>query len=236
MSARHLSFVETGRSQPSRALLHALAEQLEIPLRERNTLLLAAGYAPAYAQTDLDDAPASAAREALTRLLTSHEPYPALLLDRWGDVVLTNRSIGPLLDGVDPELLQPPINVYRLSLHPNGLAPRIRNRGEWAAHLGHRLIRLARLTGDARLARLLAEIREFPDVAAALEDQHEPVSRELLLTLHLDHPAGELHLHSTITSFGSPNDVTLAELAVESFFPADDATRELLQQFAAHAG
>jgi hypothetical protein len=197
-----------------------------------NALLLAAGYAPAYAQTDLADAQAGAAREALTRLLASHEPYPALVLDRWGDVVLTNRSVGPLLDGVDPALLEPPINVYRLSLHPDGLAPRIRNRVEWTAHLGHRLIRLARLTADPRLARLITEIREFPHVAEALEEQHEPVSRELLLTLHLDHPAGELHLHSTITSFGSPNDVTLAELAVESFFPADDRTRDLLRRSA----
>ena len=235
MSARHLSFVETGRSRPSRTLVLSLANELDIPLRERNALMLAAGYAPTYTQFDLDDDQAYAAREALTRLLAGHEPYPALVLDRWGDVVLANRSVGPLLTGVHPDLLGPPINVYRMSLHPEGLAPRIRNREEWTAHLGHRLIRLARLTGDPRLTRLLDEIREFPGVAATLDDQHEPTSRELLLTLRLSHPAGELHLHSTVTSFGSPNDVTLAELGVESFFPADDRTRDLLQQFATAA-
>jgi len=233
VSARHLSFVETGRSQPSRGLLLALAEQLDVPLRERNALMLAAGYAPTYAQSDLDSAQTQAARGALEHLLTGHEPFPAVVLDRWGDVVLANRAIGPLLDGVAPELLDPPINVYRLSLHPDGLPPRIRNRAEWTAHLGHRLTRLARLTGDPRLFDLLAEVRTYPDVAAALDDCYEPVSAELLLTLQLSHPAGDLLLHSTVTSFGSPYDVTLAELTVESFFPADAHTRQLLQHLAA---
>ena len=232
VSARHLSFVETGRSQPSRGLLLALAEQLEVPLRERNALMLAAGYAPAYTHSDLDGEQTQAAREALQHLLTGHEPYPAVVLDRWGDVVLANGTIGVLLEGVDPALLSPPINVYRLSLHPDGLAPRIGNREQWTAHLGHRLARLARLTGDARLTELLTEIRRYPGAAAALDSQHEPISRELLLTLQLSHPAGELHLHSTITSFGSPHDVTLAELAVESFFPADAATCQVLHRLA----
>ena len=170
------------------------------------------------------------AREALEHLLAGHEPYPAVVLDRWGDVVLTNRAVGPLLEGVDAELLQPPINVYRLSLHPDGMVSRIRNRAEWTAHLGHRLARLARLTGDSRLAELLDEIRTYPGVAEALDDYHEPATAELLLTLQLAHPAGDLRLHSTVTSFGSPHDVTLSELTVESFFPADDATRQRLQQ------
>jgi transcriptional regulator with XRE-family HTH domain len=233
MSARHLSFVETGRSQPSRALLRTLAEELDVPLRERNALMLAAGYAPTYTQSDLNDDQAHVARDALTRLLTGHEPYPALVLDRWGDVVLTNRSVGPLLHGVHPDLLAPPINVYRISLHPDGLAPQIRNPAEWMAHLGHRLIRMARLTGDPKITKLLDEVREFPSVAEILDGHQEAISNELLLTLQLSHPVGELHLHSTVTSFGSPNDVTLSELAVESFFPADDRTRELLQQIAA---
>ncbi len=232
VSARHLSFVETGRSQPSRGLLLALAEQLDVPLRERNALMLAAGYAPTYAQSDLDSAQTQVAREALEHLLAGHEPYPAVVLDRWGDLVLANRAIGPVLEGVDPALLDPPINVYRLSLHPDGLPPRIRNRTEWTAHLGHRLTRLARLTGDPRLADLLAEVRTYPDVAAALDDYHEPVTAELLLTLQLAHPAGDLLLHSTVTSFGSPHDVTLSELTVESFFPADAHTRQLLQHLA----
>jgi len=232
VSARHLSFVETGRSQPSRGLLLALAEQLDVPLRERNALMLAAGYAPTYAQSDLDSAQTQVAREALRQLLDGHEPYPAVVLDRWGDVVLANRAVGPLLEGVDPVLLDPPINVYRLSLHPDGLPPRIRNRTEWTAHLGHRLTRLARLTGDPRLADLLAEVRTYPGVVAALDDNHEPVTAELLLTLQLAHPDGDLLLHSTVTSFGSPRDVTLAELTVESFFPADAHTRKLLQHLA----
>lgn len=234
VSTRHLSFVETGRSQPSRALLLALAEHLEVPLRERNALMLAAGYAPVYAETDLDDAQALAAREALSRLLEGHEPYPAVVLNRWGDVVLANRSITPLLEDVSPDLLQPPINTYRLSLHPGGLAPRIRNRAEWTAHLGHRLTRLAWLTADPRLAALLAEVREYPGVAEILDEHTEPASRELLLTLDLAHPAGDLSFHSTVTSFGSPNDVTLAELAVESFFPANPETRSRLVELAAH--
>jgi len=232
VSARHLSFVETGRSQPSRGLLLALADQLDVPLRERNALMLAAGYAPTYAESDLDSAQIQVAREVLEHLLAGHEPYPAVVLDRWGDVVLVNRAIDPLLEGVDPSLLDPPINVYRLSLHPDGLPPRIRNRIEWTAHLGHRLTRLARLTGDPRLSDLLAEVRAYPGVAAALDDYHEPVTAELLLTLQLAHPAGDLRLHSTVTSFGSPHDVTLSELTVESFFPADAHTRQLLQHLA----
>jgi transcriptional regulator with XRE-family HTH domain len=230
ISARHLSFVETGRSRPSRGLLLALAEQLDVPLRERNALMLASGYAPTYAESDLESADTAQARESIERLLAGHEPYPAVLLDRWGDVILTNRAVGPLLEGVDVELLQPPINTYRLSLHPNGLIARIKNKAEWTAHLGHRLTRLARLTGDSRLAELLAEIRGYPGVAETLDDLHDPTTSELLLTLQLAHPAGELRLHTTVTSFGSPHDVTLSELTVESFFPADDATRLRLQE------
>ena len=233
ISARHLSFVETGRSRPSRGLLLALAEQLDVPLRERNALMVASGYAPTYAESDLDSDESQQAREALQRLLAGHEPYPAVVLDRWGDVVLTNRAVGPLLEGVDAELLAPPINTYRLSLHPNGMVSRIRNRAEWTAHLGHRLGRLARLTGDSRLAALLAEIRTYPGVAEVLDDYHEPATSDLLLTLALAHPDGDLRLHSTVTSFGSPHDVTLSELTVESFFPADDATRQRLQNLSA---
>jgi transcriptional regulator with XRE-family HTH domain len=208
ISARHLSFVETGRSRPSRGLLLALAEQLEVPLRERNALMLVAGYAPTFAESELDSVETRQARDALERLLAGHEPYPAVVLDRCGDVVLTNRAIGPLLEGVDARLLQPPINTYRLSLHPSGMISRIRNPAEWTAHLGQRLSRLARLTGDPRLVALLDEIRSYPGVADALDDYHEPTTSELLLTLQLDHPAGDLRLHSTLTSFGSPHDVT----------------------------
>jgi transcriptional regulator with XRE-family HTH domain len=230
VSARHLSFVETGRARPSSGLLLALAEHLEVPLRERNTLLLAAGYAPAYPETDLDGEEARAAREALGHLLAGHEPYPAVVFDRYGDVVLTNRAVAPLLEGAAPQLLAPPVNVYRLGLHPGGLAPRIRDRAGWTAHLVHRLTRLERLTGDRRLTELLAEVRGYPGVREALDER--PPGAELLLTVHLAAPRGDLVLHTTVTSFGDPRDVTLSELAVESFFPADERTRVLLHGWA----
>jgi transcriptional regulator with XRE-family HTH domain len=231
ISARHLSFVETGRSQPSRRLLLALAEQLDVPLRERNALMLAAGYAPCYGESDLDSTELESVRVALQHLLAGHEPYPALVLDLLGDVRLANRAIGPLLEGVDAALLRPPINAYRLGLHPDGLAARIRNRAEWTAHLSHRLTRQARLTGDPRLGELLEEVRGYPGVADALDGHHEPAAGGLLLTLQLAHPNGDLRFHSAVTSFGSAHDITLAELTIESFVPADAHTREFLQRF-----
>jgi transcriptional regulator with XRE-family HTH domain len=229
VSARHLSFVENGRARPSSSLLLALAEQLDVPLRERNALLLAAGYAPAYSVTDLDGAEARAVRESLGHLLAGHEPYPAVVFDRYGDVVLTNRAVAPLLEGCAPELLAPPVNVYRLGLHPGGLSPRIRDRAGWTAHLVHRLTRLERLTGDRRLTGLLAEVRGWPGVREALAER--PAGPELLMTVQLATPRGDLALHTTVTSFGDPRDVTLSELAVESFFPADEPTRELLRSW-----
>ncbi len=194
---------------------------------ERNALLLAAGFAPAYSETDLDGAQARAVRESLGHLLAGHEPYPAVVFDRYGDVVLTNRAVGPLLEGADPALLAPPVNVYRLGLHPGGLAPRIRDRAGWTAHLVHRLTRLERLTGDRRLTGLLAEVRGYPGVVEALAER--PAGGELLMTVQLATALGELALHTTLTSFGDPHDVTLSELAVESFFPADERTRDLLR-------
>jgi len=230
VSARHLSFVETGRARPSSGLLLALAEQLDLPLRERNALLLAGGYAPAYSETDLDGEQARTVRASLQHLLAGHEPYPAVAFDRWGDVVLTNGAVGPLLEGADPGLLGPPVNVYRLGLHPAGLASRIRDRAGWTAHLVHRLERLVRLTGDRRLTALLAEVRGYPGVPEALTAADgESAGAELLLTVELSSSLGDLVLHSTVTSFGSPHDVTLAELAVESFFPADEPTRDRLR-------
>lgn len=230
ISARHLSFVETGRSRASRELLLSLAENLEVPLRERNALLLAGGYAPVYTATDLDSEQSPAVRAALDHLLTGHEPYPALVIDRWGDMQLSNRAVAPLLVGVGAELLAPPVNIFRLSLHPAGLAPRIRNLGAWAAHLIDRLDRLTRATGDARLAELLAEMRRYGPSARDMNSRPE---HDVLLPLQLAHPSGELNLHSTVTHFGAPHDVNLAELAVESFFPADEATRRILGELAA---
>jgi transcriptional regulator with XRE-family HTH domain len=235
VSARHLSFVETGRARPSRALLLHLAEHLEMPLRERNALVLAAGYAPAYAESDLGADHLRSAREALAHLLAGHEPYPALVLDRWGDVLMTNGGVAPLLRGVDPELLAAP-NAYRIGLHPGGLLPRVRERAGWIAHLGHRLDRALRWSGDPRLAALHREIRGYPGVAEVLDARPDPGAQELLLTLTLADPEGDpdgdLALHSALTTFGGPHDVTLAELAVESFFPADAATRERLAALA----
>ncbi|WP_295143866.1 helix-turn-helix domain-containing protein [Saccharopolyspora sp.] len=230
VSARHLSFVETGRSRASRELLLTLSESLEVPLRERNALLLAGGYAPVYTASDLDDEQLQAIRAALDHLLTGHEPYPALVIDRWGDMQLSNRAVAPLLAGVDPELLAPPVNIFRLSLHPAGLAPRIRNLGAWAAHLIERLDRLTRATGDARLAGLLSEMRGYGPPTGDMNSRPE---HDVLLPLQLEHPSGELNLHSTVTHFGAPHDVNLAELAVESFFPADEATRRILGELAA---
>ena len=230
VSTRHLSFVETGRSGASRALLGALADELDIPLRERNTLLLAAGYAPSYSHADLDDDALRGVRAVLERLLAAHDPYPALVVDRWGDVGLANVTAGALLEGVEPELLAPRMNIYRLSLHPGGLAPRIRNLAQWRAHLLHRLERQVRVTGDPRLADLLAEVRSYP--APTAPPPGAPPAADVVLPLELEHPRGVLSLLSTVTTFGTPHDVTVAELAVETFFPADAATRVALERSA----
>lgn len=223
VSTRHLSFVETGRSRASRELLLDLADHLEVPLRERNALLLAAGYAPVYGESTLDSGDLDAVRDALGHLLAGHEPFPALVIDRSGDVVMSNRAVGPLLGMLDPAWSTPPVNVYRLSLHPGALAPHIRNLAQWANHLVHRLERLTDLTGDPKLAALLAEVRTYvPDAGPSSRDEH------VVLPLHLAHPNGDLRLYSTITHFGAAWDVTLDELSIETFVPADAATRDLL--------
>jgi transcriptional regulator with XRE-family HTH domain len=233
VSTRHLSCVETGKAQASRALLLDLATRLEVPLRERNALLLAAGYAPSYGESALDDL--AGVRVALQHLVSGHEPYPALVLDRRGDVVLTNRSVAVLLAGVDEAWLAPPLNVYRLALHPEVLD--VRNRAEWSAHLLHRLDRLVDLTGDPRLVALRAEVR--PWVAPDISDEHADRgsvrvldrAAQLMLPLHLGHPQfGDLRFYSTITHFGAAFDVTLDELSIESFLPADEHTRRVLDQ------
>ncbi|GLZ52505.1 transcriptional regulator [Actinomycetospora sp. NBRC 106378] len=223
VSTRHLSFVETGKAQASRALLLDLATRLEVPLRERNALLLAAGYAPSYAESTLGDL--APVREALDHLLAGHEPYPALVVDRRGDVVRTNRGVGLLLAGVDERWLAPPVNIYRLALHPDVLD--VRNRAAWSAHLLHRLDRLVDLTGDPRLVSLRAEVR--PHVPDAGSVRVLDRAAQLMLPLHLGHPEfGELRLYSTITHFGAAFDVTLDELSIESFVPADAHTRDVL--------
>jgi transcriptional regulator with XRE-family HTH domain len=230
VSTRHLSFLETGRARPSREMVLHLAEELDVPLRERNGWLVAAGFAPAYHETGLDDPHLAAARQAVDLVLAAHEPYPAVVVDRTWDLVAANAGLAVFLPGVADHLLAPRTNVVLASLHPEGLAPRIANLEEYSAHLIGRIRRQVALTGDPGLAALLAEARTFPGVAEAA---HIEPRGAALLPLRLRPPAGqdgpELVLFSTIATFGSPTDVTLDELAIESFFPADDATAAALR-------
>jgi transcriptional regulator with XRE-family HTH domain len=228
VSARHLSFVETGRSQPSRELLLALAEQLEIPLREQNALLLAAGYAPIFGETPLDTDEMAPVRRALDAILSGHEPYPAVIVDRQWEIVASNRPAQVLLEGVSEELLAPPANALRITLHPNGMAPRILNFDEWSAHLLTRLHRQALLSQDPALAELERELLSYPGVEphSAAADPAEM----LFVPLRLQLPGGaELSLFSTLATFGTALDITLEELSIESFFPADEATEAYLR-------
>jgi transcriptional regulator with XRE-family HTH domain len=238
VSTRHLSFLETGRARPSREMLLRLTERLDVPLRERNTMLLAAGFAPAYPERDLGDPALGVAQAAVDRVLTGHEPFPALAIDRYWTLVAANRVVPALLTGVAPALLQPPINVLRLSLHSDGLAAQIANLPEWRAHLLARLSRQVELTADPRLSDLLQELRGY-DANRETRDADLPVSVQdsasvaVPLRLHTEH--GMLSLISTTMVFGTPVDVTLSELAIEAFFPADSATADLLQRFAPNA-
>ena len=232
VSTRHLSFVETGRAKPSRELVLHLAEHLDVPLRERNALLLAAGYAPSYAQSPLDAGAMAPVRAALDAILTGHEPFPAVVVDRRWDLVSANRpALGLLADGVAPALLAPPTNTLRLVLHPDGLAPRIANLGEYSAHLLDRLRRQAAASGDAALVALHEELAGYPGVR---DDGGAPTSPAdlLFVPLVLRTPEATLTFFSTIATFGTALDITLAELAVESFFPADEETSAALRAFA----
>ncbi|MBA3653479.1 MAG: helix-turn-helix transcriptional regulator [Actinobacteria bacterium] len=220
VSARHLSFVETGRSKPSRELLVHLASHLDVPLREQNTLLLAAGYAPAYRETPLDDAAMAPITEALDKILTGHEPFPAVIINRRWELVRANAPLLALMDGVDPALLEPPVNVLRVSLHPDGLGPRIGNLDEWSAHLLTRLRREAMLSGDPALGDLYDELREYPGVKEG-SDADATSASMLFVALKID----DLTFFSTVATFGTALDVTLAELSIEAFFPAGDLTR-----------
>jgi transcriptional regulator with XRE-family HTH domain len=220
ISQRHLSFVESGRSQPSRDMVLHLAEQLEVPLRERNLLLVAAGYAPVFPERALDDPAMGAAKQAVDRVLAAHEPHPAIAVDRHWTLLSANRAFAPLLDGIDPALLAPPVNVLRLSLHPQGAAPRIANLPEWRAHILARLRRQVEVSADPALMALLEELRRYPAPAAT-----RPVAPDgVAVPLQLATPAGTLAFLSTTMVFGTPVDITLAELTIEAFFPADAAT------------
>jgi len=230
VSARHLSFVETGRSKPSRELVLHLAEFLDVPLRERNALLLAAGYAPIYAETPQDADAMAPVRGALDTILAGHAPYPALIVDRRWDLVSANApALAILGDGVAPELLAPPANTLRVCLHPDGLAPRIANLDEYGAHLITRLRRQLALAPDPDVAALLEELRGYPGGSAPADIVAEPA--ELLFApLVLRALGRELRLFSTLATFGTALDITVAELAIESFFPADPATESALRE------
>ena len=232
VSARHLSFLETGRSKPSRDMVLHLAEELEVPLRERNRMLLAAGFAPAFDERPLEDPELEPVRRAVAQVLTGIEPFPAAVIDRWWNLVASNRQIGVFLEGVAPELLQPPANVLRVSLHPDGMAPRIANLAEWRAHLLGRLRREIAATGDERLAQLLDEVSAYPAPAAATAPQ-VPAHGAIAVPLRIRGGDGaELTFISTVATFGTAVDVTVAELSIEAFFPADAATAAALQDAA----
>lgn len=234
ISPRHLSFIETGRARPSREMVLRLAQQLAIPLRERNVLLTAAGFAPVFPQHSLDDSTLTAARQAVELILRGHEPNPALTVDRHWTLIAANQTVPLLLSAVDASLLKPPVNVLRLSLHPNGLAPQIINYAQWKAHLLERLQREIELTADVLTIELLRELKSYSQPAPPLLVHAEEAVSHIAIPLRLATEAGELSLWSTTTVFGTAVEVTLAELTIESFFPADTKTRDILRVIRGH--
>jgi len=232
ISTRHLSFLETGRSLPSREMVLRLAEQLDVPLRERNALLVAAGYAPAFPERPLDDPALQSARKAVDLVLAGHEPYPALAIDRHWTLIASNNAVPPLLAGVDPSLLRPPVNALRLSLNPAGLAPRIANLAEWRSHLLARLRRQIEVTADPVLEALLNELCGYPAPGESAENGCAGEYAGVVVPFRIVTEQGVLSFISATTIFGTPVDVTLSELALESFFPADAATANILRRSA----
>jgi transcriptional regulator with XRE-family HTH domain len=234
ISARHLSFIETGRSQPSRDMVLRLSERLEVPLRERNVLLVAAGFAPVFQEKALDDPSLALARGAIDLVLKGHEPYPALAIDRHWHMVAANKAVAPLLTGCAAALLKPPVNVLRLSLHPDGLAPRIANLAEWRTHLIARLKRQIGVTADAALVKLLDELQAYP--VPRESRARIPLTRQdlagIAVPFQLVTDGGVRSFFSTTTVFGTPVDITLSELAIEAFFPADAQTAEAMRTIA----
>jgi transcriptional regulator with XRE-family HTH domain len=223
VSSRHLSFVETGRSRPTSEMILHLAEHLDVPLRDRNALLLAGGFAPAYPERGLAEPELQAVRNALKRVLDGHEPFPAAVVNRWWELVDANAGIALFTGDVSPELLEPPVNVLRLSLHPDGMAPRIANLPEWRTHLLARLHRQAEATGDQRLVALHDELAAYPGGRAGT-----PGPADVVIPLRYRTPQAELSFLSITAVIGTPMDVTVEELAIESFYPADAQTAKAL--------
>jgi transcriptional regulator with XRE-family HTH domain len=226
ISARHLSFVETGRSAPSRDMVLRLADQLDVPLRDRNSLLLAAGFAPAYPQATLDSAEMAPVREAVRHVLGGHEPFPAIAVDRMWNLLDSNAAASLLSDGIAPELMRPPANMLRASLHPDGLAPRIVNLAEWRASLLTSLRRLIAVSPDPELSALLDELLSYPGGEPGSEP---PAGSRVAIPVRIRLGDAELSLLATHTTFGTPLDITVAELSIEAFFPADAATAAFLR-------
>ncbi|MEV6116387.1 helix-turn-helix transcriptional regulator [Streptomyces sp. NPDC052109] len=227
-SARHISFIETGRSRPSEEMVLRLAEHLDVPVRERNALLLAAGYAPHYPETPLDDPALDALRDGMERLIQGYEPYPALVVDACYTVVAANRGITMLLDGVPESLMTPAPNAMRLTLHPQGLAPRIRNLREWRGHLLAQMDRQIALQRSERLRALYEEVAAYPVPADAQDDEPTGTVAYFALPMRIEHDGRILSFVSSISTFNTPMDVTVAELAIETFLPADPATAKYL--------
>lgn len=232
ISQRHLSFMESGRARPSREMVLRLAEHMAVPLRQRNHLLVAAGFAPTYGERGLDDPVFRPALAAVELVLKGHEPYPAIAVDRNWNMVLANASAAPFLEGIEEaSLLSPPVNVLRLVLHPGGLAPRIDNLGEWRAHLLDRLRRQIDATADPALAALERELSSYSAEPGRVAPGCDPAS-QIAVPMRVRMNGETLSFISTVTVFGTPLDVTLSELAIESFFPADAATGEFLRKMA----
>jgi transcriptional regulator with XRE-family HTH domain len=235
ISARHLSFVETGRSKPGREMLLRTLEQLRIPFREQNRLLLAAGHAPAFPERSLEDPALAPVRAALDRILTAHEPNPAVVFDRAWNLVAANSVMLALTEfvDIDPVLLEPPVNVLRVGLHPRGLAPLIVNLSEWRAHFLERLERQVAVTGDDELAALLEEVAGYPGCESDRDLAPGRRDSEILGPLKVRAPDGsELSFFGMFATFDTPFEVTTSELAIELLFPADQATARAVKKLA----
>ena len=231
ISTRHLSYVENGRSLPSREMILRLARWLDVPLRERNNLLTAAGFAPMYASRQLDDPALAHARQVVEMVLSSHEPWPALAVDRHWNIVMQNSALALLLEGVDSALLESPVNALRLSLHPDGMAPRILNFSAWRGHVLSRLQHQLATSGDPALQALETELAAHPRPPGAIDDKDIVADESrVAVPLVLDTSMGRLTFISTTTVFGTPVEVTLSELALETFFPANEVTASILRR------